>query len=213
MSPEAYSSELLREPHSGGHSDATGVATGLHGACPWYACALPRGPGSHSARRAAGYSARARRRPPYGARGARRLGELALPGAEIVRERLAEDAVLVVSELVTNAVVHAGTDVELLCRLEITDGGAVGAVVVEVSDHHPSRAVREEAAERAYGTPEYGRGLRLVATLSEAWGITYRTGIKTVWARLPVDGGWAATRGSGSRVGWGLKVGRVLRVG
>lgn len=140
-------------------------------------------------------------------------GELALPGAEIVRERLAEDTVLVVSELVTNAVVHAGTDVELLCRLEITDGGAVGAVVVEVSDHHPSRAVREEAAERAYGTPEYGRGLRLVATLSEAWGITYRTGVKTVWARLPVDGGWASTRGWGSRVGWGLKVGRVLRVG
>jgi serine phosphatase RsbU (regulator of sigma subunit)/anti-sigma regulatory factor (Ser/Thr protein kinase) len=134
-------------------------------------------------------------------------GELALPGAEIVRERLAEDTVLVVSELVTNAVVHAGTDVELLCRLEITDGGAVGAVVVEVSDHHPSRAVREEAAERAYGTPEYGRGLRLVATLSEAWGITYRTGVKTVWARLPVDGGLGVDEGLG--VQGGLSVASV----
>ncbi|MEV4446441.1 ATP-binding SpoIIE family protein phosphatase [Streptomyces mirabilis] len=131
-------------------------------------------------------------------------GELALPGAEIVRERLAEDAVLVVSELVTNAVVHAGTDVELLCRLEITDGGAVGAVVVEVSDHHPSRAVREESAERAYGTPEYGRGLRLVASLSEAWGITYRTGVKTVWARLPVDGG-LGEEGLGVQGGLGVE--------
>nr|WP_248001917.1 ATP-binding SpoIIE family protein phosphatase [Streptomyces sp. RPA4-2] len=69
------------------------------------------------------------------------------------------------------------------------------AVIVEVSDHHPSRAVREDAAERPYGTPEYGRGLRLVSTLSEAWGITYRTGVKTVWARLPVDG--AAEFGAG----------------
>src|SRR3954449_12533956 len=34
--------------------------------------------------------------------------------------RLAEDAMVVVSELVTNAVVHAGTDVELTCRLEDT---------------------------------------------------------------------------------------------
>ncbi|WP_405831769.1 SpoIIE family protein phosphatase [Streptomyces sp. NBC_01176] len=123
---------------------------------------------------------------------------LALPGAETVGERLRDDAVVIVSELVTNAVVHAGTDVELVCRLEIGDDagpGALDAVIVEVSDHHPSRAVREDAAERPYGTPEYGRGLRLVSTLSEAWGITYRTGVKTVWARLPVDG--AAEFGAG----------------
>ncbi|WP_240508375.1 ATP-binding protein, partial [Streptomyces ossamyceticus] len=62
--------------------------------------------------------------------------------------------------------------------------------VVEVSDHHPSRAVRDEGAarpylvERPYGAAEYGRGLRLVAAVSEAWGITYRIGTKTVWARL-----------------------------
>nr|WP_248001918.1 hypothetical protein [Streptomyces sp. RPA4-2] len=39
---------------------------------------------------------------------------LALPGAETVGERLRDDAVVIVSELVTNAVVHAGTDVELV---------------------------------------------------------------------------------------------------
>ena len=44
--------------------------------------------------------------------------ERALPGAGVIDERLTEDAVLVASELVTNAVVHAGTGVELLCRLE-----------------------------------------------------------------------------------------------
>lgn len=36
--------------------------------------------------------------------------------------------------------------------------------------------------------PEYGRGLRLVATLAESWGVTYRAGAKTVWARLPPGG-------------------------
>ncbi|MBZ3900693.1 ATP-binding SpoIIE family protein phosphatase [Streptomyces griseiscabiei] len=123
--------------------------------------------------------------------------ELDLPGAAALPARLVEDALVVVSELVTNAVVHAGTDVDLLCRLGRDDPTAAGWLLVEVSDHHPSRAVREEGAERPYlverpyGDAEYGRGLRLVAALSEAWGITYRTGMKTVWARLSVDGAMA----------------------
>ncbi|MGQ4344364.1 SpoIIE family protein phosphatase [Streptomyces sp. SAS_275] len=115
--------------------------------------------------------------------------ELALPGAEIIDDRLTDDAAVVVSELVTNAVVHAGTDVELLCRLEHAPDGPPGPLVVEVTDHHPARAIRDDSPERPYGTPEYGRGLRLVAALSEAWGITYRPGVKTVWARLLLDGG------------------------
>lgn len=101
-----------------------------------------------------------------------------LPGADRLTGRLADDALVVVSELVTNAVVHAGTDVELSCRLE--PGG--GALVVEVADHHPSRAPRD--TEPSYEAPEHGRGLRLVAALSESWGVTYRRGAKTVWARL-----------------------------
>ncbi len=62
------------------------------------------------------------------------------------------------------------------------------ALVVEVCDHHPSRAPRGGEPETPHDTPEYGRGLRLVGALSEAWGITYRTGRKTVWARLPAGG-------------------------
>ncbi|MEU0425454.1 ATP-binding SpoIIE family protein phosphatase [Streptomyces canus] len=110
--------------------------------------------------------------------------ELALPGTELLTDRQADDAVVVVSELVTNAVIHAGTDVELDCRLE----AHTGALVVEVLDHHPSRAPRDGDPEPSYGTPEYGRGLRLVAALAETWGITYRTGAKTVWAQLPAGG-------------------------
>ncbi|MET9892052.1 SpoIIE family protein phosphatase [Streptomyces sp. NPDC006465] len=122
--------------------------------------------------------------------------ELALPGAEIIDDRLTDDAAVVVSELVTNAVVHAGTDVELLCRLENPADGSSGPLVVEVSDHHPSRAIRDDSAERSYGTPEYGRGLSLVSALSEAWGITYRPGVKTVWARLLTDGSAGALSGT-----------------
>ncbi|MFE8959190.1 SpoIIE family protein phosphatase [Streptomyces iakyrus] len=112
---------------------------------------------------------------------------LGLPGAEHLTDRLADDAALVVSELVTNAVVHAGTDVEMECRLE-GDAPDTAALVVEVSDHHPSRAPRGGEPETPHDTPEHGRGLRLVGALSEAWGITYRTGRKTVWARLPAGG-------------------------
>ncbi len=119
---------------------------------------------------------------------------LGLPAAVGFSDRLSDDASVVVSELVTNAVVHAGTNVELLFRLEEATEDEVSALVLEVSDHHPARAVRSDGSEGGFagaegpGEPaEFGRGLELVATLSERWGITYRTGLKTVWARLPVD--------------------------
>ncbi|GAA3883217.1 hypothetical protein GCM10023084_40140 [Streptomyces lacrimifluminis] len=153
---------------------------------------------------------------------------LGLPGAASLPDRLTDDAMVVVSELVTNAVVHAGTDVELQCRLEASgepeesergeegEGeGEVGvALVVEVSDHHPSRAPRDGSVELPYEIPEYGRGLRLVSLLSEAWGVTYRTGIKTVWARLPAEGmtvdddldAYAGTQA----LGHGLRVAEIL---
>lgn len=102
-------------------------------------------------------------------------------------QRVAEDAMVVVSELVTNAVVHAGTDVEVDWWLE--EAREETAFVVEVTDHHPSRAPRDHPGETPYETPEYGRGLRLVASLAESWGVTYRIGAKTVWARLTGRGG------------------------
>ncbi|WP_399925264.1 SpoIIE family protein phosphatase [Streptomyces kanamyceticus] len=118
--------------------------------------------------------------------------ELGVPAAAGITDRLADDSVLLVSELVTNAVVHAGTAVELLCRLdEAAPDEDTGALVIEVSDHHPSRAVRGEPGPAPTGTPEYGRGLQLVASLSDSWGITYRTGTKTIWVRLPVEGAQA----------------------
>ncbi|MFI2199988.1 SpoIIE family protein phosphatase [Streptomyces sp. NPDC020192] len=115
---------------------------------------------------------------------ARALVRTALGQVPEVSPRLVDDAMAVVSELVTNAVVHAGTDVEVDWRTEET-----GAFVVEVRDRHPSRPPRDSVrGEGSYDAHEHGRGLRLVATLAESWGVTYRAGTKTVWARLPPGG-------------------------
>ncbi|MFI2367171.1 SpoIIE family protein phosphatase [Streptomyces sp. NPDC018833] len=109
-------------------------------------------------------------------------------------ERLADDAALVAGELVTNAVVHAGTAADLVCRFEhpaedAADAADQAAVIVEVSDHHPDRPVHSHPhGFDQSGTPDYGRGLHLVAALAERWGVTYRAALKTVWARLPLDG-------------------------
>ncbi len=125
--------------------------------------------------------------------------ERRLPGADRLTDRLADEAVLPVSELVTNAVVHAGTTVELLCRLDpaeehvpypddppdaVPEEPPRPGLVVEVSDRHPTRPVR---AGEDTGAPEGGgHGLRLISAVADAWGVTYRRAMKTVWFRLPV---------------------------
>ncbi|WP_420000353.1 SpoIIE family protein phosphatase [Streptomyces boninensis] len=119
-------------------------------------------------------------------------------------ERVAADAVLLVSELVTNAVVHAGTDVGLHCRAEPApsagpDSAKGGChLIVEVTDRHAARPVGGAAPDPDdYGglgdvddgsLGRTGRGLRLVAELAESWGVTYRRVSKTVWFRLVLDG-------------------------
>ncbi|WP_405912242.1 MULTISPECIES: SpoIIE family protein phosphatase [unclassified Streptomyces] len=126
-------------------------------------------------------------------------------------DQLADDSALIASELVTNAVVHAGTTVEVLVRLEGAAGDEPPALVIEVSDHHPSREVRNDPDDHQDGLPEYGRGLRLVSSLAEAWGITYRTGLKTVWTRLPLDGGDPQPAAGGDRrLRRGLRAAEIL---
>ncbi|MEU6658790.1 ATP-binding SpoIIE family protein phosphatase [Streptomyces sp. NPDC046821] len=115
----------------------------------------------------------------------------ATPGP--VRQDLVDNAVLLASELVTNAVVYAGTDITVVCRLEQHPDTGV-AVVVEVADRHPSRRVRGGTDARR-GEPGYG--LQLVSALSQAWGVTYRRSEKRVWFRLEASAMEAsATTGS-----------------
>jgi serine phosphatase RsbU (regulator of sigma subunit)/anti-sigma regulatory factor (Ser/Thr protein kinase) len=103
------------------------------------------------------------------------LAHWATPG---IGDRLVDDATLLISELVTNAVVHAGTTADIVCRID--DG-----LVIEVSDRHPARMLRRDEGDGR--GDEGGRGLHLVAAISDEWGITYRRDRKTVWCRLAFD--------------------------
>jgi serine phosphatase RsbU (regulator of sigma subunit)/PAS domain-containing protein len=92
---------------------------------------------------------------------------------------LVDDAVLMVSELATNAVVHAGTAFEVTC----VDLGA--AVRIEVHDRHPARELPAALPERD-SVRTGGRGLLACAALASAWGVEYTRDGKTVWCRLDV---------------------------
>lgn len=127
-------------------------------------------------------------------------------GAAAISQELIHDAVLLTSELVTNAVMYAGTDIDVTCRLEYgppagEEGGggrpgrATVGVVMEVSDRHPSRGVRGGVDARS-GEPGYG--LQLVSALAESWGVTYHKAVKTVWFRLEATEGEPGTAGSPS---------------
>ena len=103
---------------------------------------------------------------------------------------LVDDAVLLTSELVTNAVVHAGTEIQVTCRL------ADGAVEVVVSDGHPGRLVPEAADREPIATDRTGgRGLLLPAAIASAWGVAYGRASKAVWFRLALDGAGSGLAG------------------
>src|ERR1700689_1176955 len=117
-------------------------------------------------------------------------GDLGSPGERAEwtqRDALVDDAVLLTSELVTNAVLHAGTPVQVTCRLlgDLSDG----AVEIAVLDRRPAQLrpdrphTAAEAAERTNG-----RGLQLPSELATAWGVTYARAAKAVWFRLNFAG-------------------------
>lgn len=94
-------------------------------------------------------------------------------------EPLAETAVLLISELVTNAVVHTGRPAVLCLRLPARDGDAQ-SVRVEVADAS-GRAPNPRQAE---GGDTGGRGLELVSGLADRWGWQREDGGKRIWCEL-----------------------------
>ena len=106
------------------------------------------------------------------ARAARRFVSQILTGWDDDEGDLTDTVTLLVSELVTNAVVHAGSDVEVMVRLTPT------AARVEVTD-----ASADGVAPRDATTEEdSGRGLALVGNLARRWGVRPAPGGgKTVW--------------------------------
>ena len=82
------------------------------------------------------------------------------------------------SELVTNAILHAHTPVELgVC----VDGGRALVCVADRMPNSEPLTPRDHSRDRPGG-----RGLALVADLSDDWGTTSFTGGKTVWFTMPL---------------------------
>jgi len=93
-------------------------------------------------------------------------------------EQLVDTTELLVSELVTNALRHGYGDIRLRLLLDRT-------LVCEVWDS----ALLQPRRRRARDTDEGGRGLQLVAMLSQSWGSRRTHGGKTVWFELALRGG------------------------
>jgi anti-sigma regulatory factor (Ser/Thr protein kinase) len=91
-------------------------------------------------------------------------------------EHVADDVALLVSELVTNSVVHARSDVRLM--LWRTGSG----IRVEIIDRNPGPVELRPFEPEALG----GRGLRLVEALSRDWGVRPAQPGKAVWFELGV---------------------------
>ncbi|MEU9534616.1 SpoIIE family protein phosphatase [Streptomyces sp. NPDC048213] len=111
-----------------------------------------------------------------------------------------DDAVVLTSELVTNAVVHAGTAADVLC-LRTEDG-----VRVEITDHYPEREIPLQPAGLNFGNSESenGRGLLLCAALASRWGVEYSPTRKHVWFQLDLPDRPVGVRSAGPLLPVGL---------
>ena len=90
---------------------------------------------------------------------------------------LSDTAELLVSELVTNALVHTERGALLTARLS---QGPDCRLRVEVYDFGAHRPRARAADDRATG----GRGLLIVGALADSWGIATQPVGKTVWFEL-----------------------------
>ncbi|WP_392672015.1 ATP-binding protein [Streptomyces sp. LN785] len=96
-------------------------------------------------------------------------------------EPLAETLILLISELVTNAVVHTGCPAVL--RMLFGSAGAAGAagtVRVEVAD----TSCRPPRQRHAEGEDTGGRGLELVDGLADRWGWQPEGAGKQIWCEV-----------------------------
>lgn len=90
------------------------------------------------------------------------------------------DAILIASELVTNSVLHAHTDIELRVFADAR------GVVVEVEDRSVPTSPLRPPPDTGEGVREHGRGLELVKSLAAEFGVRPAAGGKVVWAAVAV---------------------------
>lgn len=103
-------------------------------------------------------------------------------------EALYNDVAVVVSELVTNALCHGLHDASYsaLARpihlMLLAREDRVVTAVIDPSDRTPMLAAAQQMSET-------GRGLRIVAVMSDAWGwVPFAAGGKAVWAAFDIPG-------------------------
>ena len=86
------------------------------------------------------------------------------------------DALLLTSELVNNAVLHAGDDLRFSAEFD----PSISCLRVEVADRSSAVPVLVEEVSDAPG----GHGLRLVARIARKWGVAANDAGKVVWFEL-----------------------------
>lgn len=108
--------------------------------------------------------------------------------ASQLTRRQASDTALIVSELVTNSVVHAGVRLDQMMLVEL--GKGPGRLLISVTDAGSKLEPRLRPSDAGGGH----LGLFLIRELSSAWGVERDEGGTTrVWCELPLDpcpAGW-----------------------
>lgn len=125
---------------------------------------------------------------------------------------MVDDAQIILSELVTNGVLHAGTPLGVTISTEtgnveiaVSDGSTTAPIVRPRRDDlagdldaligaAAATGIADDRDPRldvgVSGSVVGGRGLQLVASLAAEWGVDTAGPGKSVWARLPVPSGW-----------------------
>lgn len=121
---------------------------------------------------------------------ARRWLRARLAGWEL--DPLAADAAVLITEVMTNGVVHAQS------RLHVTAAVADGILEVGVSDHAATlprpaspAATQSDTKLSSVGLlAEGGRGMLMIDSLADDWGVSELNGGKQVWFSLTINGAW-----------------------
>ena len=91
-----------------------------------------------------------------------------------------DELALIVSEMVTNAIVHAGTPSVATCRPLPAHG--LEFAVTDRGQGEPTMGATDDRRTS-------GRGLRIVDALAASWGVDHDVdGSKTIWARFAAPG-------------------------
>jgi anti-sigma regulatory factor (Ser/Thr protein kinase) len=112
---------------------------------------------------------------------------------------LKETAILVVSELVSNAVRYAGTDFDLTATLR---GSYLHIAVRDRNPQPPLMPAPDPSVAAASSPPPLhtnGRGLQLVDASAAAWGTTVAGDGKIVWATISTGGSTGNSTGADHR--------------